>query len=557
MMLVGIIGHVFAQSQAYSPILSFHIAREMKPPLLTIVDGPHFGDADTNDCIDANDECWFRMTIQNNGEGECSRPTARIKAEGTTVGIHYDTVKSLRNIPVGDTVQVEYLIHTDASTANGNVIFTVWVDEPYKQRGTAKEQLNIRTREFQKPKIMVMDYSVEEKGTGYNVKILEKGKKYSLTGLVQNVGEGAAENVLVSFNNREGVIQGSNGISWAKLPSGGSQETTITVVVPETFEKAELKLNVQFLGSCHEYAQDTIIVLPINQTKNMPKEVIPKLPQNKFELATLYSSVDTDIPTNNEQHSNRHALIIGNQNYDKQRMNKVLFAIHDAEIFEEYCTSILGIPQRQIILLRDAKKDEMQKGISDFIRLVSCYPYKDAEIVFYYAGHGLPNRDSIPCLIPVDGNANTIDQAFPIYGVFDSLLKNEPQLVTVFLDACYTGAGRNKKDELAFRAPIPITEPKKNELFGNIVVFSATSADENAWAYEDKKHGMFTYFLLQKLNETNGTCSYKELFQYLHQEVGLRSLEEHETRQTPEVRTGPFLEDIWEELRFIDVKDKD
>lgn len=559
MMLVGIIGHVFAQSQAYSPILRFHIAREMKPPLLTIVDGPEFEDADGNGCINANDDCWIRMTIRNNGEGECSRPTARIEAEGTTSGIHYDSAKSLRNIPVGDTVQVEYLIHTDANTANGKVTFTVWVDEPYKQRGTAKEGFNIQTQEFQKPDVKVMEYTVVEKETEYKVKSLEKGKPYLLTVLVQNVGQGAAENVSLNVDeiDKIGVIQGSNGSRWPKLQPGGSEIQNITVTLPELFKETELKLRVEVREKYNKYAHESIITLPVNQTKNTPKEVIPKLSQNNFELATLDSKVDRDIPTNDEQFNNRYALIIGNQNYNNPIMGKVNFAINDADIFMKYCTSILGIPQRQIKILQDAKKDEMQKGIVDFIQLVSCHPDKDAEIVFYYAGHGLPNKDSIPCLIPVDGDANTSDQAIPIYDVFESLLRNRPQLVTVFLDACFTGAGRNKKDVLASRAPTPIMEPKKDELFGNIVVFSATSADEKAWEYEDKKHGMFTYFLLEKLNETKGTCSYKELFQYLYKEVGQTSWKEYNIKQTPEVRTGPFLDDTWEELRFIDVKDND
>jgi hypothetical protein len=34
---------------------------------------------------------------------------------------------------------------------------------------------------------------------------------------------------------------------------------------------------------------------------------------------------------------------------------------------------------------------------------------------------------------------------------------------------------------------------------GNMVVFSAAQGDETAYPNNDEKHGMFTYFLLKKL----------------------------------------------------------
>ena len=80
--------------------------------------------------------------------------------------------------------------------------------------------------------------------------------------------------------------------------------------------------------------------------------------------------------------------------------------------------------------------------------------------------------------------------------------------MTVFLDACFSGGGR-EAGLIASRG-IKVT-PKKDGLTGNIVVFSATSADQTAMSYKEKHHGMFTYFLLKKLQESNGVCTYKEL----------------------------------------------
>lgn len=37
---------------------------------------------------------------------------------------------------------------------------------------------------------------------------------------------------------------------------------------------------------------------------------------------------------------------------------------------------------------------------------------------------------------------------------------------------------------------------------GNIVVFTATSEGQRAFVHQESRHGIFTYFLLKKLKET-------------------------------------------------------
>jgi hypothetical protein len=46
---------------------------------------------------------------------------------------------------------------------------------------------------------------------------------------------------------------------------------------------------------------------------------------------------------------------------------------------------------------------------------------------------------------------------------------------------------------------------------GNMVVFSAAQGDETAYPNHEKGHGMFTYFLLKKLQETKGDVTLSEL----------------------------------------------
>lgn len=554
LLVIGIIDYGFAQSKsvADSPLLRFRIAKEVKHPLLKIVDGPHFVDTDGNNVIDANEECKIIMKITNIGEGEGLGPTAKIEAKGAINGISYSG-KNLANIPIGDTISIEYPIKTDMNTADGSVIFTVYVDEPYGFGGTRKESTKIYTRKFQEPLVVVTDYDASKEGGGS----LMKGESFMLKVMVQNVAQhGVAEDVQVELKslNSMAYISGDYLYAWPKLSAFEKREISFKLFINDRYEGSELPLAVKISEKYGKYARDTVITLHLNQSlANSITEVVPQVAQVKnAKKATIRSDVDKDIPITGEDYPNKYAIIIGNWDYNSQqsidrREQNVPYADVDANVFKEYCVKILGIEERHIRLCINANKKEMSKAIAAITTLAA--DKANSEIIFYYAGHGLPDKDSIPYLIPVDADANTLDEAIPLYELLDQLSETNAQRVTVFLDACFTGAGRDGS-LLVTRGLIKT--PKKNALNGNIVVFSATSAEQVALPYESGKHGMFTYFLLKKLQDSKGKCTYSELFEYLRDNVFEQSISDYDIRQTPEVRTGPWVKESWGEWRFIE-----
>jgi len=52
-------------------------------------------------------------------------------------------------------------------------------------------------------------------------------------------------------------------------------------------------------------------------------------------------------------------------------------------------------------------------------------------------------------------------------------------------------------------------QPKENIFRGNMMVFPASSGNQSSLPYKDMQHGMFTCFLLKKLQETNGNVTYQ------------------------------------------------
>ena len=79
----------------------------------------------------------------------------------------------------------------------------------------------------------------------------------------------------------------------------------------------------------------------------------------------------------------------------------------------------------------------------------------------------------------------------------------------------------------------------------NMVVLSAAQGDETAYQYEEKRHGMFTYFLLKKLHETKGTATLGDLFTYIKDNVVKKSLVINSKSQTPSCTASSTVSTDW------------
>ena len=152
----------------------------------------------------------------------------------------------------------------------------------------------------------------------------------------------------------------------------------------------------------------------------------------------------------------------------------------------------------------------------------------------YYAGHGIPDESSRGAyLLPADGYGSNTGTGFSLADFYATLNGVPAESVTVFLDACFSGTKRESGMMTAARGvAIKVREEAPQ---GKMVVFTAAQGDETAYQYAEKGHGMFTYFLLKKLQETRGEVTLGELGDYITAEVKKASVVNNSKMQTPAV----------------------
>lgn len=295
--------------------------------------------------------------------------------------------------------------------------------------------------------------------------------------------------------------------------------------------------------------------LPENTTlKSVPVESDEK-PKVVVEPIPVYqkSDLDYNIPNSYLKNKNTYAVIIGNEDYTTFQTNlnsevNVDYAENDARIFKEYANKTLGIPNRNITLLINATSGQMQQAISKLEKLAEVSEGK-AKLLFYYAGHGLPHEKTKDAyLMPVDISGTNIELGIKLDDLYTRLSKYKTERVTVFLDACFSGAGRNQ-GLLAMRG-VKIRPKKRAPISGNMVIFSSSSGIESSSPFHDEEHGLFTYFLLQKLQSSKGDFRYSDLSQYIYENVRLESVLLNNKEQSPETQVSRDAEDKWRNWRF-------
>lgn len=257
--------------------------------------------------------------------------------------------------------------------------------------------------------------------------------------------------------------------------------------------------------------------------------------------------VDMDIPVSGIVNNNTYCVIIANEHYEDVPV--VDYASRDGEIFKEYCMKTLGIPEKQIRTYIDASYTDIKRALN-WMKTMADITEGNSKMIFYYAGHGIPNeKDKTAYLIPTDGFPKDVTTCFKLSELYGMLGKLKTKSVTVLLDACFSGVERGSTQALVAARGVAI-KPKTEVLTGNMVVFSATSDDETALAYQSKRHGMFTYFLLDQLKQTKGKATFGELFTKISQEVKKNSMLENDKLQTPSVNVSAGMKNRWKNLQF-------
>ena len=517
-----------------------------KPPYLIIDESSiQFEDMDDNQKINANESVSISFLLINTGYGPGLNLKVSVIETNNVPKLEFEKFINIGKLEVNESKYIQIPLTAGMDLPDGKAVFKIKIEE-INGFDSEDVQIELETKAFEPPDVKVVDYKVISEASS----ILEKRKPFDLQVLIQNVGNGTAHNISIKTPVPQSVfcLSANNYILLESLEPGEQYLAEYTFVTNTEYSAATIPIYIELTEKYQKYAENRNIQLEMNQNVSNTRLVVEGKKEEKYSFAIGYltSAVDRNIPISKKKFPNRIALIIGNENYSGSINSEidVEFARNDADIFKKYCLNVLGVEERNLFYLLDATAGEMRREIDRVAKLLKKLG-ESGEMIFYYAGHGFPDENTkTPYLIPVDVDATNLSAAIKLSEIYNKFGSADASKVTVFLDACFTGGGRNQGLLAARGVKI---KPDEEQLSGNMVVFSATSEKQSALPYRKEQHGMFTYFLLKKLQSSNGDISYGELASYLKDMVGVESLRENGKSQDPEVITSYSVAEEWEE----------
>lgn len=291
----------------------------------------------------------------------------------------------------------------------------------------------------------------------------------------------------------------------------------------------------------HVYLVKAEDVVYVRQTVHEQRSV-----REDKKTTTKVKGIDTThginkAPYTGIKSANTFALIIANEEYEMA--GNVEMATNDGLAVKEYLSKTFGLTAKQILYYPNATYGKMSKAIRDVKSIAQAYDGK-INLIVYYAGHGIPdNATKDAYIMPVDADGSDPSVCYSLRKLYDELDKMHLNQCVVLLDACFSGAKRDGNMIVAARGVA--IKANKEKPSGTTIIMSATSDEQTAFAYEEQKHGLFTYYLLKYFQTTKGRVSLGGLADYLTTNVSKQSVLINGKKQTPTVIVSDKLGNTW------------
>lgn len=230
--------------------------------------------------------------------------------------------------------------------------------------------------------------------------------------------------------------------------------------------------------------------------------------------------IDKGLPSTRRRNSNAIAVVIGNREY--QNAKNVDYAVNDAKLMKTYLVDVLGYKVGNIFYYENASKSDFEilfgnRG-NHRGKLFNSVKKDKSDVFIYYSGHGAPGlKDKKGYFVPSEADPQYIElSGYPTDVFYDNMAKVPARSTTIVLEACFSGATIFENI-----SPMVLEVEKPALKLKNAVVLSSSSGSQVSSWYNDKEHGMFTYFFLKAIHNRNADANkdkkltYDEIYKYV------------------------------------------
>ncbi len=515
--------------------------RATYPPDL-VIENIEFREPSGNQALDAYEEGKIHFDLHNKGRGKAEKITIRTTAIPANSYLDCNLKIYIQELLPEAHKRIEIPVKAKSGIKSQMQQLRIEINET-NGFDADPALISFETVAYSKPDLKIQKFGIkdnnDESGDSYGNgnSVIEPGESIEVIAFVQNFGKGDAKavtaTVLLNTDNKNITCpDAGKQIRLGNIESGDYKKIAFYFYTSRRYNEKDIPLHIQLTEAKNQNSQIVDLNLKLNErTSNIVEvEIESKQSTNtdmeikEIEEIIAWADVDKDIPVTNMDGENTLAVVIGIEDY--KYAPTVDYANRDALIFYKYMKNMMGIPERNIFYRTNdgATSGEFQKVFTSNGWLDRRIKDSITSVIVYYAGHGAPDiKTGNSYLIPYDVDPNYANTGFRLDKMYQSLASMQAKSVTVFLDACFSGVSRSSEMLVKGARSVKIKPPEPENKSDNLVVLSASTNDQYGSAYPEKKHGLFTYFLLKGLRgfaRTNKMqLTLQELYDYVQKNV--------------------------------------
>lgn len=304
------------------------------------------------------------------------------------------------------------------------------------------------------------------------------------------------------------------------------------------------------------------------------------------------SDIDRNIPQGEIKNDNTFVFIIENSSYEIPNGGCYNDAVtSDCDLFKKYCEKALSIDSQNISHYKKAKLEDLEACFAT-IKDISLKHNGEINIILYittighspdygemsqllsFLGFGTEELGGFDCTeIWLHNTEEKWDEEREEKGVCYSLkrLCDELSAINTQKTICFIDVHRASIKSRLLSALIKTgsdnedverghsvyikpyetddKEPPQKSRISNMVLFLASKDDEISCEKGDE-HGLFEYFLMKKMQQSNGNVTLGDLFEYISVNVRHSAMDLYEKTQTTTVITYPDKNYNWKNLKL-------
>jgi hypothetical protein len=476
-----------------------------------------FMDHNGNMAIDAEETATISVNVKNEGPGKAYNLVVSGVMKERNSHVTGNLYKNVGTLNANETASLKMHLNSDEFLEDGTLVIHFEANDQY-DRSARPLEMSIETRTLVPPQLVV-DFGIDDDmdGNSYgnsNSKI-EKGETIEVKVIIQNQGQGLAENVVVDLSPVEGLFfVGRESIRLGDLNPGEYHDIDFTFAVPTQYDGGDnLPFELIINEARNRYGSKEMLNFALNRTEKTTNTLEPEtmtisgIPQGRVDIVeapSLVINVDVNIPTSNSINEDAYAVIIGNADYQYDDVPNVDFAVRDAAIMKEYLINILGYRESNILYYTNATSAIFRsifgtREVPDG-RLARYIKKDESDVFIYYSGHGAPDiNDKRAFFVPVDCHPGDVRiNGYELDLFYENLSKIKARSITIAIDACFSGGSQAG---MLINNASPIGIATSNPVLNNdaVTIFVSSTGDQISSWYPEKKHGLFTYFFLKGL----------------------------------------------------------